>query len=139
MENKEVILAELERLWPQSGGFFRVPEDVENGKGEEIGGVIIEDHDEDDMLTLSLIKTRRALEGLGFGSRMLDTICKLADQHGVALYIEIAPAGRLSEEDLKTWYEKRGFESLESQVYAREGHAMERSPRPVPYLAPSSI
>lgn len=137
MDNKETMLAELERLWPQSSGFFRVPEDVENGQGEEIGGVIVEDHDEDDMLTLSLVKTRRALEGLGFGSRMLDTICRIADQHGVALYIEIVPTGRLSEEDLSGWYEKRGFESLESQVYAQEGHAMERSPRPVPDLAPA--
>lgn len=137
MDNKEAMLDELERLWPQSSGFFRVPEDVENGVGEEIGGVIVEDHDEDDMLTLTLVKTRRALEGHGFGSRMLDTICKIADQHSVALYIEIAPAGRMSEEDLMKWYEKRGFESLESQIYAREGHAMERSPRPVPDLAPA--
>lgn len=130
MEPKEALLAAVEAIWPKKNGFSRVPEDVETGEGEEIGAVILEDHDEDDTLTLSLIKVRRPLEGLGFGSRILDKLCAMADEHYAALYIEIVPTGRMKEEALTSWYAKRGFEPIEGYSYNREGPAMGRSPQP---------
>jgi GNAT superfamily N-acetyltransferase len=128
---KDALLAAVESLWPENTGFFRVPEDIENGKGQEIGAIVLEDHDEEDTLTLSLVKVRRGLEGLGFGTRILDKLCAMADEHCVALYIEIVPTGRLNEEQLVSWYEKRGFEAVDGYSYNREGPPMCRSPIPV--------
>lgn len=62
--------------------------------GNRIGAVCLEVfEDEEDCVSLKLLKIRRHNIGRGFGSMMLDRLCTLADQHFVALEIGIQPDG----------------------------------------------
>jgi len=60
----------------------------------------------------------------GIGSRILDEICKDADENGVTLVLEVVPSGGLTFHDLVRWYERRGFESDERKF----GMLMKRLP-----------
>lgn len=83
----------------------------------------------------SMIKVRRHLLGQGYGSRMLDALCEMADRHQVALRFEVVPSGRLDQEQISQWYARRGFEVIEESVFD-EGPAMGRSPKSVPAASP---
>lgn len=56
----------------------------------------------------------RSLErGKGYGSLVLDWLCRVADKHSATLSLIPAPFGegqKLSYEDLCRWYERHGFE-----------------------------
>ena len=120
------FLREAETLSPESDGFYHVIHE-----GLEVGAYCLDDLQEDDEVGVSLLKVRRSLEGQGVGSRMLDALCALADRHGVALRLEVVPAGRLSEAEIIDWYGRRGFERVEDWNPFAEGPAMCRSPQPV--------
>jgi len=50
----------------------------------------------------------------GNGSRMLQALCTLADEHDVGIQLKVLPIGRkpypMSRARLKQWYERFGFE-----------------------------
>lgn len=126
----QAFLEEASQLWPYENGFYHVQLD-----GAAVGAVCLDDLFEEDEVGLSLVKVRRGHEGHGFGSRILDAVCALANKHYVALYIDIVPTGRLNEEDLIKWYERRGFEAIE-KTRAHEGNPMCRAPQPAPVSEP---
>jgi hypothetical protein len=49
----------------------------------------------------------------GDGTRMLQTVCDLADEHDIGIRLKVIPIGRkpypLPREQLKAWYERFGF------------------------------
>jgi len=60
-------------------------------------------------MIITRINVPIAHRGKGIGSRLLNEICKEADNTGTTLYLEIQESGGLTYEQLKTWYMKRGF------------------------------
>jgi ribosomal protein S18 acetylase RimI-like enzyme len=71
-----------------------------------------------DMLTIHRLWTLQP--GRGVGSHMLNTLCELADRHGVALALKVAPIGRkpypLAREQLLEWYQRHGFEGTRKKL-----------------------
>jgi len=65
--------------------------------------------------------------GKGSGTKMLQTLCDLADRHDVELSLKVIPIGRkpypMDREKLMAWYRKYGFEG--------DHRRMLRRPRPV--------
>jgi hypothetical protein len=52
--------------------------------------------------------------GIGHGSLILRTVCELADQHAVEIFLKAAPFGEkpfpMSRDALAAWYRRHGFE-----------------------------
>jgi GNAT superfamily N-acetyltransferase len=121
----QALLAEAATQWRYDGMFYHVEID-----GEDIGAFCIDDIDESEEISLSLIKVRRGLTGQGYGTGLLDMFCDLADKHCVAVQVEVVPTGHLEEDDLIAWYRRRGFEMVPPGPFD-EGPKMSRSPQPV--------
>jgi GNAT superfamily N-acetyltransferase len=120
------FLKEADELWPEVSQFYRF-----TVEGQEVGAFCLDDIQEDDEVGVSLIKVRSTLAGAGYGTMMLNALCGLADKHDVALRLEILPTGRLTEQDLKGWYERRGFVPGTNSIFD-EGPVMSRSPHAQP-------
>jgi hypothetical protein len=73
--------------------------------------------------------------GQGSGSKILRTLCDLADRHDVELLLKVIPIGRkpypMDRDDLFTWYQKFGFEGSHRE--------MRRQPRSVELLVPTVV
>jgi N-acetylglutamate synthase-like GNAT family acetyltransferase len=123
------FLAEANVLWPDVDGFYRFVHE-----GMEIGAFCLDDIHEDQEVSVSLIKVRRPMLGLGHGTRMLEALCALADKHEIALRMEVVPTGPLNEVNLTDWYSRRGFIPAEAS-YMDEGPVMSRSPQAQPEKA----
>lgn len=106
---------------------------------DRVGCVCLEIGDDEDTVNLDLVKVTRRFLGQGYGSKILDRVCALADEHFVALEIGIQPDGttKMGVDELIAFYERRGFEVVEriKTFQSTEGPTMSRSPRPV--LTPS--
>ena len=116
------FLKEADELWPEVSQFYRF-----TVEGQEVGAFCLDDIQEDEEVGVSLITVRRTLTGAGYGTLMLNALCDLADKHDVALRLEILPTGRLTEQDLKSWYERRGFVPGTNPIFDG-GPVMSRSP-----------
>ncbi len=125
------FLKEADELWPEVSQFYRFA--VE---GQEVGAFCLDDIHEDEEVGVSLIKVRSPLAGAGYGTMMLNALCVLADKHEVALRLEILPTGRLTEEDLTSWYARRGFVPGFRSPFD-EGPVMSRSPHVQPEETPT--
>lgn len=72
--------------------------------------------------SLNLSSIRSLERGKGHGSRALDWLVRLADEHGVALYGTIQPIGRrprLNARELRGWYARHGFEVKGREIQRR--------------------
>lgn len=132
LSGSAAFLAEAEHMWPVDRGFYHVFFDE-----IQVGAFCFEEAHEEDEVELSLIKVGRSFEGQGWGTKLLNQVMELADKHGVALNIEIAPSGRMDEGALIAWCERNGFERTDGNIHS-EGPSMCRSPRPVLELEASS-
>lgn len=47
--------------------------------------------------------------GMGFGTQILETILKDADEEGIRLFLEPSASGGLSQDELIEWYKRHGF------------------------------
>ena len=126
LSSAAAFLKEADELWPEVSQFYRF-----TVEGQEVGAFCLDDIQEDDEVGVSLIKVRSTLAGAGYGTIMLNALCALADKHDVALRLEILPTGRLTEQDLKSWYERRGFAPGTKSIFD-EGPVMSRSPHAQP-------
>jgi hypothetical protein len=58
--------------------------------------------------------------GIGHGSKMLRSLCELADRHDVQLQLKVAPLGAkpypLSADQLKDWYHRHGFRGTKKLI-----------------------
>lgn len=108
MKHVYAMLAEAAEIWeplPETFAFGYVAD------GARIGYVgLTESGDPDEGIYVDLIEIDQEHSGRGHGSAALDALCALADRHGVALFLNAEPAGRLGAEDLLAWYGRRGFE-----------------------------
>lgn len=61
--------------------------------------------------------------GAGNGTIMLETLCRLADRHGVEIALRPLPFGRkpfrLGRDQLMTWYARHGFEGNRRKMIRR--------------------
>jgi N-acetylglutamate synthase-like GNAT family acetyltransferase len=125
MTSVELMVEAAEAIFDREDPFYHFSID-----GERVGAICLDDYHEEDQICLSLVKVRRDKVGQGIGTMLLDMTCRLADEHGVEIYIEIVPTGLRTEAELIEWYAKRGFEPV-SGGYNAEGPAMSRSPQPI--------
>lgn len=109
--HRERFIAAVAEDWPLESisglDFYSWKED-----GDRIGCVMLEISEDDETTVLfDLVKVTRPFIGLGYGSRILDRVCELADEHGVALQIDVQPDGTtiMDVEALTAFYERRGF------------------------------
>lgn len=76
------------------------------------------------MTAISRIHVLPLFRRLGYGTDVMNQICRSADLEEVTLCLEINPYGEMTREQLETWYEKFGFiESANSDtpgLYVRE-------------------
>lgn len=97
-------------------GFARsiYPVVFENAEGKPIGLVAAAANNDEDTSEVQLFHVSAFKPGLGHGKEIMFFICKLADRHGVKLYLQAeiqftdkkTPIG----EDLINWYRQFGFE-----------------------------
>lgn len=118
-------------IWEYDQRFYHFSID-----GERVGAICLDDIDEDDQLCLGLVKVKRHKLGQGIGEIILDAVCKMADAHGVDLYIEVVSTGDMSDADLIAWYGRHSFEPVEGSPLS-EGPSMLRMPQPVPDDGPA--
>lgn len=92
-------IAKRERVWVVS----------EPGAGDHY--VVTELRPFDGQIHLSSILS--VDRGSGYASLVLDKLCELADQRGVAIHLTAEPFGKdgLDKSALEVWYRKRGFEN----------------------------
>lgn len=61
--------------------------------------------------------------GTGNGTMMLETLCRLADRHGIEIALRPLPFGRkpyrLGRDKLMTWYARHGFEGNHRKMIRR--------------------
>jgi len=86
---------------------------------------------DDDTWLISRVYTQWNERGIGAASRTLVRVCDDADREDVTLLIQVQPdddrPGALSDEQLYSWYQRRGFVRTRSVVDGLE--VMERTPR----------
>lgn len=58
---------------------------------------------------ITRINVPQQARGHGLGSKMLDLLCREADEEGAALSLEVQSSGPLDDEALRAWYGRRGF------------------------------
>ncbi len=95
----------------------RVADRVENlhyrfGDAQDPDGFVQLWGSADHWIQIHRLWTRHA--GRGDGSRILQTLCALADEHDIGIRLKVTPIGRkpypLSRLQLKAWYQRHGFE-----------------------------
>lgn len=128
MANVEGLLTAAGSVWERSDLLFLIRDD----KGARIGHVGLTDISEDGAVYVDLIEIEPRCQGVGHGSAALDQICRIADDHGVRLFLSASSSGRINDRGLVAWYERRGF--VETEPFPdMEGVSMERPPRePIP-------
>lgn len=77
---------------------------------------------EEGVYHISRINVPPEHRGKGIGSRLLDEACVDADREGVMLSLCLFPSGGLDYDQLKAWYERRGFVEVMTDI-------MERTPK----------
>ena len=71
-------------------------------------------------LLLTRINVPVQFRGQGVARRLLARVLTDADAEGITLWLEIMPSGGLSFEELKAWYERRGFRQVFPAVWRRD-------------------
>jgi len=75
-----------------------------------------------DGVYIDLITTPDNQRGQGHGSQAMQVLIKLADKHGVDLFLSPealgqGKAGALKQKDLEKWYKRLGFEPVENDEW----------------------
>lgn len=94
-------------------------------KGILPGSVVVElEADPVKPSLVELVNIRVKRKSRGHGTKALEVLTNLADQHGVTLrlYADSIGSSPLSQQELKRWYRKHGFRTL-------RGKLMQRRPR----------
>ena len=63
--------------------------------------------------------------GMGIGTKLLKACTDWADKadnEGIILVLNASPSGGLNRQQLVAWYERNGFQELESGMYERLPH-----------------
>jgi GNAT superfamily N-acetyltransferase len=74
------------------------------------------------MTAISRIHVLPLFRRIGYGTMMMNRICREADQEHVTLCLQINPYGEMSYDQLATWYESFGFAKVDSpeEFYVRQ-------------------
>jgi ribosomal protein S18 acetylase RimI-like enzyme len=74
------------------------------------------------MTAISRIHVLPFFRRLGYGTDVMNQICRSADLEEVTLCLEINPYGEMTYEQLASWYEKFGFAKDDSRegLYIRK-------------------
>lgn len=59
----------------------------------------------------------------GYGTQLMNEVCKEADSNKVILFLTVASSGEMSDEELMDWYKKFDFISI------KKSHLMIRYPK----------
>jgi len=134
VQNVDDFLRELITVAPPAGGGHYAFPDAQGGSRGFAQFIIRSDR----QVIIHRLWTHQA--GAGHGGHILQTLCDLADRHGVELMLKPLPIGRkpypMSRDQLQKWYERYGFlgtrkrmirapQSTNSEVATRS--ALERS------------
>ena len=82
---------------------------------------------EDGVWEVNRLNVPRHQQGMGYGKRLIQRVCKAADDEGVTLRLNVNPYGSLDRDALVAWYERYGFVVEEDPE--RTGFEMERASR----------
>lgn len=103
----QTLMDRVMAIWPEDAFGNNV---IRSKGGERIGYVCMMDaQDESPTVYVADITVYAQHRGRGHGSEILDQICRMADEEGVKLMLNVSSSGPMTDEDLEGWYGRRGF------------------------------
>jgi GNAT superfamily N-acetyltransferase len=123
------FIANLVEIAPQTGhGTYAFRDDI-----GEVAGFIQLIPESQNLLRIHRIWSLHPRHG--HGSRMLNQLCELADQHGITLKLKALPLGAkpypFSRDELIDWYKRHGFTGRRSRLIREPQRTGDQSTRAV--------